>query len=48
MRISHQKRPFMRGYDEKFTTEIFKISYRFRQRGYPMYRIVDFLDEKLK
>lgn len=38
----------MRGYDEQFTTEIFKISCRFRQRGYPMYRIVDFLDEKVK
>lgn len=38
----------MRGYDEQFTTEIFKIPYRFRQRGYPMYRIVDFLDEKVK
>lgn len=48
VRISHQKRPFMRGYDEQFTTEIFKISYRFRQRGYPMYRLVDFLDEKVK
>lgn len=48
VRISHQKRPFMRGYDEQFTTEILKISYRFRQRGYPMYRIVDFLDEKVK
>lgn len=38
----------MRGYDEQFTIEIFKISYRFRQRGYRMYRIVDFLDEKVK
>lgn len=47
VRICHQKRLFMR-YDEQFTTEIFKISYRFRQRGYPMYRIVDFLDEKVK
>lgn len=48
VRIYHQKRPFMRGYDEQFTTEIFKISYCFRQKGYPMYRLVDFLDEKVK
>ncbi|KAK3107432.1 hypothetical protein FSP39_014484 [Pinctada imbricata] len=48
VRISHAKKPFMRAYDEQFTPEIFKIRYRYRIQGFPLYKLIDFLDQSVK
>lgn len=47
VRISHLKRPFLRAYDQKWSSEIFKIYQRFLIEGLPVYRIEDFLDKKI-
>lgn len=47
VRISHLKRPFLRAYDQQWSSEIFKIYQRFLIEGLPVYRIEDFLDKKI-
>lgn len=41
IRISHGRGLFDRGYDQKFSEEIFKVSDRFVRTGVPLYRISD-------
>ena len=41
VRISHQRTPFQREYDTKWTAEIFKVSRRFMRQDQPIYRVVD-------
>ncbi|XP_069102146.1 uncharacterized protein [Argopecten irradians] len=37
-----------RSYQEQWTTELFKISQRFRQQGIPMYTVKDFQDKSIE
>ena len=46
VRISHLKRPFLRAYDQQWSSEIFKIYQRFLIEGLPTYKIKNFLGKK--
>lgn len=48
VRISYLKRPFQRSYDQKYTTEVFKVKNRLLKQGIPMYKLVDLNNEKIK
>ena len=48
VRISRINMIFERSYDEHFTKEIFKIRSRLRMQAIPMYRLKDFMDEKIR
>ena len=48
VRVSFQKRPFVKSYDDQFSTEVFKIfSSKFIQ-GIPMYALQDLQGDKIK
>lgn len=44
VRISHQRGPFTRVYNEQWSYEVFKISRRFQIQYLPLYRLVDMLE----
>jgi hypothetical protein len=48
VRISFNKAPFRRAYQEQFTTEVFKISNRMLKQGIVMYRLKDLKNEEVK
>ena len=48
VRISHARKPFTRGYEEQFTPEIFKVHYRYRLQGIPLYKLKDFLNQSMQ
>lgn len=47
VRISHQRRPFQRAYNEQWSYEVFKIQRRFQMQGIPMYKIFDLLEDPI-
>ena len=47
VRISYLRHAFTRGYDLKFSGEVFKIVYRTRRDRLPIYKIKDLQDEKI-
>jgi hypothetical protein len=48
VRISHQRRAFIRAYNEQWSYEVFKIKRRFQMQGIPMYKLVDLLESEIK
>lgn len=48
VRISHLKRVFEKGYQEKWTLEYFKISKRFKREDKDIYKITDILGDPIK
>lgn len=40
--------PFERGYQQRWTSELFKVTERFLIQGIPMYKIEDFTGEEIK
>jgi hypothetical protein len=42
VRISHVKHPFQRVYNDRWTTEIFSISKRYKRAGVSMYKIKEY------
>lgn len=48
VRISFLKQPFLRSYQEQYTTEVFKVSKRLLKQGIPMYKPVDPRTEAIK
>ncbi|XP_069128436.1 uncharacterized protein [Argopecten irradians] len=47
VRISHIRKPFDRAYQQKWTSEIFKIRRRFLIQNIPQYQLEDFQNEKI-
>ena len=47
VRISHVKYTFQRDYQEKWTEEIFTITYRFRRQGISLYKLKDYGGEAI-
>lgn len=48
VRISHVRQPFDRAYQQKWTSEIFKVNKRFTRQSIPQYQLMDFLNEEVK
>ena len=48
IRISFVKHPFRRTYQDQYTTEVFKIIFRFFKQGIPLYKINDLNNESIK
>jgi len=48
VRISHQRRAFIRAYNEQWSYEVFKIKRRFQMQGISMYKLVDLLESEIK
>ena len=48
VRISYHKKPFRRGYEQKWTEEIFVVSHRYRRGNIPVYKVVDYDDDPLE
>ena len=48
VRVSYKKMPFERGYQQRWTSELFKVTERFLIQGIPMYKIEDFTGEEIK
>ena len=48
VRISHQRRAFIRAYNEQWSYEVFKIKRRFQMQGIPIYTLVDLLESEIK
>lgn len=48
VRISHLKKTIEKGYQEKWTTEHFKISSRFRRDNQNIYELIDLLGDPVK
>lgn len=48
MRISHLKKVFEKGYQEKWTMEYFKVSKRFKRGNQDIYKLEDIMDEPVK
>ena len=48
VRLSHTKKVFQKDYQEKWTPELFEVSHRWREKGIPVYRVRDFMDEPVK
>ncbi|KAJ8319562.1 hypothetical protein KUTeg_002886 [Tegillarca granosa] len=48
VRITHKQRSFKRGYHQKWTEEVFKISNRYLRNGKPIYKIEDLDDEPIE
>lgn len=48
VRISHLKKTFEKGYQEKWTTEHFKISSRLRRDNQNIYELIDLLGDPVK
>ena len=47
VRLSYNRYTFQRDYHQKWTTEIFKVSERFLTQNIPLYRVKDYLGEKI-
>ena len=47
VRISHLRKTFERGYDQKFSGEIFKVTQRSRRDRIPIYKISDYSGEPI-
>ena len=48
VRISHLKRTFEKGYQEKWTVEYFKIADRFKRGNQDLYKLTDILGDPIK
>ena len=48
MRISHDRRPFQRDYQQKWTEETFKVRRRYDRYQIPVYLLKDFGDEEVE
>ena len=48
VRISHQRRAFIRAYNEQWSYEVFRIKRRFQMQGIPIYTLVDLLESEIK
>ena len=48
VRVSYKKLPFTRGYNQNWSSEIYKIKDRFLIQAVPMYKLVDFSNEKIE
>ena len=48
VRISYQRHPFERDYQEKWTEEVFVINSRQRREGIPVYKLKDWNGEEIK
>lgn len=48
VRISYKKMPFGRGYQQRWTSELFKVKTRFLIQGIPMYKFEDFSGEEIQ
>lgn len=48
VRISQQRRAFIRAYNEQWSYEVFKIKRRFQMQGISMYKLVDLLESDIK
>ena len=48
VRVTYLRNPFTREYDHKWSGEIFKISQRFKRKGIPVYRLIDFKDTDIE
>jgi len=47
VRVSHARKAFERGYLQSWSTEIFKISKRYKRGGTPAYNLIDWDDEPI-
>ena len=47
VRLSYLRYVFQRDYQQKWTTEIFKISDRYLKENIPQYKVVDLLDSEI-
>ncbi|CAG2242138.1 unnamed protein product [Mytilus edulis] len=47
VRISNQRRPFQRVYNEQWSYEVFKIYARFQMQGLQMYKLADLLEQRI-
>lgn len=47
VRLAYNKYTFQRDYQQKWTSEIFKITERSLDQGLPIYKVADFLDENI-
>lgn len=48
VRLRDVRNPFSREYDERLTSEIFRISQRILRGGLPVYRVQDLNEEEIK
>ncbi|KAK3107337.1 hypothetical protein FSP39_012206 [Pinctada imbricata] len=48
VRVSYKKLPFSKGYNQNWSSEIFKIKDRFLMQAVPMYKLVDFHEDAIK
>ena len=47
VRISYNKKPFQRAYQEQYTTVVFKVAGRILKEGIPIYKLRDLKDERI-
>ena len=47
VRLSYARYTFQRDYQQKWTSELFKISERYFKQDLPIYKVVDFLDDEV-
>ena len=47
VRLTYKRRPFRRGYAQKWTEEIFVISHRYYRYGIPVYKVQDYDGEQI-
>ncbi|MEW8547849.1 MAG: DDE-type integrase/transposase/recombinase [Candidatus Thiodiazotropha sp.] len=47
VRLTHLKRPFDRGYEQKWTEEIFIVSHRYTRNGIPVYKVTEISSEPI-
>ena len=48
VRLTYKKRTFRRGYEQKWTEEIFSISHAYYRNGVPVYKVKDYDGEQIK
>lgn len=48
VRMSHLRKAFQREYDSKWSSEIYKVSYRFLRQEQPIYKIKDWFNEPIQ
>lgn len=47
VRLTYLKRPFDRGYEQKWTEEFFIVSHRYLRNGIPVYKVTDYSSEPI-
>ena len=48
VRITGLKNSFTRDINQKWSSEVFKISSRIKRNGIPVYKLTDFMDEQIR